>query len=88
MIFGSYLWMFFFPFHHNRAVNTKLSVGQAVAQRLISPGPLLAQIFAVRRLLQGDPSEFCLMGFETEAPQAWGFCRGQVVGKNRLGSLD
>ena len=32
-------------------------------------GPLLAQIFAVRRLLQGDPSEFCLMGFETEAPQ-------------------
>lgn len=32
-------------------------------------GPLLAQIFAVRRLLQGDPSEFCLMGFENETPQ-------------------
>ena len=32
-------------------------------------GPLLAQIFAVRRLLQGDPSDFCLMGFETDLPQ-------------------
>lgn len=35
-------------------------------------GPLLAQIFAVRRLLQGDPSDFCLMGFETDLPQELG----------------
>ena len=40
--------------------------------RVFVSGPLLAQIFAVRRLLQGDPSDFCLMGFETDLPQELG----------------
>ena len=61
---------FFFVGHPKKYPHFHESSGWSVGQvGPWLPGPLLAQIFAVRRLLQGDPSEFCLMGFETEAPQ-------------------
>eukprot|EP00438_Fugacium_kawagutii_P023233 Skav220497 [mRNA] locus=scaffold1191:82076:90181:- [translate_table: standard] len=65
-------WPWLVPGCHHQCATTRVPPQTTARPSAASPvtGPLLAQIFAVRRLLQGDPSEFCLMGFENEPPQA------------------